>query len=156
MSRHMTPWESLGVPEDATREQIDAAYRKLATRYHPDKAMRSDNPLLADWRDPYPVLVWRWIEAAYKLLTDEAALAAYQYRRHHKPAEPQPTVAEPRSPVPQDHAPPAPSAWDAVVQPVVEDVQRKTGEVFMEAGRAVLEGTFEWLTGGKKKRRPDG
>lgn len=34
-------YEVLGVPEDATREQVKAVYRRLALRYHPD---RNKNP----------------------------------------------------------------------------------------------------------------
>ncbi len=32
------PHEVLGVPEDATQEEITAAYRRLARRHHPDTA----------------------------------------------------------------------------------------------------------------------
>lgn len=31
------PHEVLGVPPDATREEVRAAYRKLAARHHPDR-----------------------------------------------------------------------------------------------------------------------
>jgi molecular chaperone DnaJ len=34
-------YEVLGIPEDATREQVKAVYRRLALRYHPD---RNKNP----------------------------------------------------------------------------------------------------------------
>ena len=31
------PYSTLGIPKDATREEIKAAYRELAAKYHPDK-----------------------------------------------------------------------------------------------------------------------
>lgn len=34
----MKPHETLGVPPDATREQVRAAFRKLAAQHHPDRA----------------------------------------------------------------------------------------------------------------------
>lgn len=156
--RDMTPWGCLGVPEDATREQIDAAYRKLATRYHPDKAQRSDMPELAaiEWRDPWCPLVWRWIEGAYKLLTDDTALAAYQCRRRHAP---QPKQPQPRAPrvAPEPDTVPAPATdphpfMDEVVTPLVDEAKRKMGATLMDVGRGVLEGAFDWLTNGRKPK----
>ena len=32
-----SPWETLGVPENATLEEIKEAYRKRCAEYHPDK-----------------------------------------------------------------------------------------------------------------------
>ncbi len=39
----MNPYKVLGVSEDATQEEIRAAYRDLVKKYHPDKY--TDNPL---------------------------------------------------------------------------------------------------------------
>lgn len=150
MAREQTPWACLGVPEDATREMIDVAYRKLATRYHPDKAMRSDHPELTDWVDPYPQLVWPWIEGAYRLLTDETAMAAYRYRRRHGAPSAPPQQPAPRMPAVAADAP-NPLFTD-VVTPAIETVKRKVGDVINEAGRGILEGTFDWMMHGKRKK----
>lgn len=39
------PWQVLGVPRDASDEQVKAAYRKLAQKYHPD--LNPDNAAAA-------------------------------------------------------------------------------------------------------------
>ena len=39
----MNPYEVLGVPENATDEQIKNAYKELVKKYHPDRYQ--DNPL---------------------------------------------------------------------------------------------------------------
>ena len=39
----MNPYEVLGIKENATDEEIKAAYKELVKKYHPDKYI--DNPL---------------------------------------------------------------------------------------------------------------
>ena len=41
----MNPYEVLGIKENATDEEIKAAYKELVKKYHPDKYI--DNPLAA-------------------------------------------------------------------------------------------------------------
>lgn len=43
----INPYEVLGVPQGASGEEVDAAYRKLMAQYHPDKV----NHLGAELRD---------------------------------------------------------------------------------------------------------
>jgi hypothetical protein len=38
------PYDVLGVAEDATREEITAAYHRLARRYHPDATEAPEEP----------------------------------------------------------------------------------------------------------------
>lgn len=58
----MNPYEVLGVPENATDEQIKNAYKELVKKYHPDRYQ--DNPLadlaeekLAEINDAYDMIM---------------------------------------------------------------------------------------------------
>jgi len=61
------PFEILGVPQSATKREIERAYRVLASTMHPDK--NKDNPNAAD--------AFMRIASAKKALTDEEAKANY-------------------------------------------------------------------------------
>jgi hypothetical protein len=62
----MSPYQVLGISEDATDEQIKAAYRQLALKYHPDRN-KSDAAL---------VIIQR-VNEAYEILSDPARKARY-------------------------------------------------------------------------------
>ena len=55
------PYEILGLPESASREDVKKAYRKLALKYHPDQ--NSGHPKSAE--------IFRQITEAYETLMDE-------------------------------------------------------------------------------------
>jgi curved DNA-binding protein CbpA len=61
----------LGVPQAATGDEIRAAYRSLAKKYHPDKA--PDNPFAAAH--------FSEIQEAYEVLSNPARRAAYDEER---------------------------------------------------------------------------
>ncbi len=50
----------LGIPRDATVDDIKVAYRRLARKYHPD----------VNQNDPYAVEKFRQVQEAYKMLKD--------------------------------------------------------------------------------------
>lgn len=62
----MTYYEVLGIEEDATQEQIKAAYRNLAKKYHPD---------VNDAQNA--TAFFRLIQEAYETLSDPAKKAEY-------------------------------------------------------------------------------
>lgn len=58
----MSHYDTLGVPRDANPEDIKAAYRRLATRYHPDKNL-GDASAGAE-------AMFKEVQAAYDVLSD--------------------------------------------------------------------------------------
>ena len=64
------PYEVLGVPKNATQDEIKAAYRKLAKQYHPDKYV--GNPLADLAAEKF-----KEINEAYETLSGNSAQASH-------------------------------------------------------------------------------
>jgi DnaJ family protein B protein 6 len=82
-------YQVLGVPEDATEDQIKKAYRKLALKHHPDK--QSTDEL----RQQAPA-VFAKISNAYELLSDPNKRQEYDYERRQDHTSPQPSSSRSR------------------------------------------------------------
>src|SRR5690606_27134962 len=61
------PYEILGIDRNASADEVKAAFRRLAQKYHPDR-----NPT-----DPTAQEKFKEINAAYQLLSDPQKRAAY-------------------------------------------------------------------------------
>ncbi|HFQ91244.1 MAG TPA: J domain-containing protein, partial [Chromatiales bacterium] len=59
-------YEIMGVPRDATQDEIKRAYRKLARKYHPDVS-----------KDPDAERRFKELGEAYEVLKDPEKRAAY-------------------------------------------------------------------------------
>ena len=66
-------YETLGVEKNATPEQIKAAYRKLAMKYHPDRN-QGDEGAAEKFKE---------INEAHETLSDQQKRAAYDYELEH-------------------------------------------------------------------------
>lgn len=66
-------YEILGVPRDASKEDIKKAYRRLAMKYHPD--MNKDDPKKAEEK-------FKEISEAYEVLVDDEKRARYDRFGH--------------------------------------------------------------------------
>jgi len=70
------PFVVLGVAQEASREDIRSAYRRLAMRWHPDR-----NP------SPAAAAEFKRLHAAYELLLDDERLAAWRAACHGAAAD---------------------------------------------------------------------
>lgn len=59
----------LGIDQSATKAEIKAAFKKLASQYHPDKSMHSD--------DPETTARFQEIQNAYEVLSDDEKRRVY-------------------------------------------------------------------------------
>src|SRR5438105_2999750 len=87
----MSYYDLLGVPPEATAEEIRAAYRTLVQLFHPDRLahLKLESRQFAEER-------LKALNRAYEVLGDPARRAAYDYANTPRPSEPRPPEA--RSP----------------------------------------------------------
>ena len=91
----------LGVKADADEQELRRAWRRLAVRYHPDRA------------GDVATRIFQQISAAYAVLSDPLARAAYDRRRRGAPAAP--SRATTAAPAASTSSPPARSSAPAVM-----------------------------------------
>jgi curved DNA-binding protein CbpA len=89
-------YEILGVPHDATQEQIKRRYRDLARRYHPDISLSAD-----------AAEKFKKINEANQVLSDPHKRAAYDTERAFSQSRPRPAPSPSPSP-PTDSRPASP------------------------------------------------
>ena len=82
MARPLDPWRTLELPRDATLEEVKAAYRRLAKRYHPDSAGEA------------ALTRFLAVQAAYEALTEGPA----RLRPGIAARTPRPTARQTRAP----------------------------------------------------------
>jgi molecular chaperone DnaJ len=77
------PFVVLGVARQSSREEVKAAYRRLAMRWHPDR-----NP------SPAAAVEFKRVHAAYELLLDDERLAVWQQAQRDAAADGAAVVGE--------------------------------------------------------------
>lgn len=92
----MNRYEVLGVKSDASPEEVRKAYRKLASKTHPDVAGDDMKPLFLSVQDAYETLIDPGKRMAYDAEIGVAPPAPSEPEPEPQPREPrEPTVAEP-------------------------------------------------------------
>jgi Ca-activated chloride channel family protein len=71
---NLDPYAALGIPKDATTDEIKAAYRRVARRLHPD----------ANQNNPGAAVQFQDVTAAYELLIDSEQRRAYDSQSERK------------------------------------------------------------------------
>ena len=129
MADRIEPYKTLQVDPEAEQEVIQAAYRRLARKYHPDLA---ETPEAADRMAA--------INAAWELIGDEMARRAYDRQRAGSTAPTSQPALAPRPPAsghastgrPGPSAPPPPD----VVSPDWTSGRSTAGHVYDESMRS--------------------
>jgi DnaJ domain len=142
MRRTVDYYAVLQVHPAADQEVIDAAYRQLMKKYHPDRA--GDDPRSAvEFHERAKV-----INEAYAVLRDQARRRIYDAQRLGVPVTP---VAEPAEPSrhTQTQAPPSASQYGAAEYEPTALVEDQPSGILgaLAAAYSALPGAYEWERG---------
>ena len=153
----------LQVAPDADPEVIDAAYRQLMRKYHPDKA-GADTELARELNERAKV-----INQAYAVLRDHGQRRTYDHMRQRPPVTHGPPPSAPpqpekwaAAPPPRPTSPPAPPLsaevqdWRAAHEELFEEPEDTTWSFLSSPLRALsaayylLPGRYEWEAPGQR------
>lgn len=136
MSTERTHYDVLGVPRNATQEQIRLAFRRLVLKYHPDRSGTSrTTDLFMQIVEAHAVLSSPERRAHY-----DALLRAKE--RTAQPAErPRPETSRSQQPSTRQHRPPAPHVTKMLNLAVME-LSRGRLDRAEAAARSVIERDF--------------
>lgn len=161
----LTKYQTLGVPESASAADIESAFKRLAAKWHPDRAARSTNEDGSEWRDPFPEMVFRLINDARETLSDPTLRAEYdawlKTRRESPTPAPKPPqqTPQPQAPAPRRLDPVAAMIIDHAVgsavkqlTPVVNQATDKVMPAIREAGSLVANVLVDRILNKKKKK----
>lgn len=112
----MNYYEVLGVEENATQDQIKAAYRSLVKSYHPDVNAA-----------PNASTFFRLIREAYETLSDPSKRRDYDNQNSRPQSPPQEEAAPPKSTAQYEayQPTPAPATYAEPTPETLDDVRRK-------------------------------
>jgi curved DNA-binding protein CbpA len=116
--KHLSHYEALGLPPNATPEQVKAAYSRLAKQFHPDRVGQSG---LRDLKKPAQSILIR-LGFALSTLTDPESRAFYDRKLKEAPSS-QPTP---------------------VGQPGETDLDRGTAENVLRQARRLISAKEYW------------
>ena len=127
----MSYYDLLGVPPEATPEQIRAAYRTLVQLFHPDRLehLKPESRLFAEER-------LKTLNRAYEVLGDPARRSAYDYTNAPRPANAADPAPQPRAQPPPE---PRPSAAPPPPRPAQPDFPGAARRATLDRRRRVAQ-----------------
>lgn len=128
----LTLYEVLGVQPTASAAEIESAYQRLVTRWHPDRHQSH-----GEWSDPWPGRIFRAVGSAYGVLKDAKKREQYDlFLRAMKESQ-----QETQQHAPQQAAAAAPPIHNPFPE-IVDDLIERHGTKVVKQVASWIERTF--------------